>query len=183
MLPVDVDQLADLRGAWSPTPVTLSAAAMDIVDRVCRTTYPDALASLELAIVDARGAAIVNAWFVGTTGGNFGCEGLRIDPTGALLPAGFGSGTDASDAIPRPAADEVIAWYTTHQEAPMSTIAAAGLIGSNIAEVRFTAEAKPPIAATIMNGWFAAWLPDDWPRLTLRGYDADGVEVYAELDW
>lgn len=183
ILPIDADQLANLRGPWSPTPFPLPSAALEIVDSVCRRTYPEDLAALALVIVDARGEEIVNAWYVGTTGGNYGCEGLRIDPLGTLLPGGFGSGTGASELIPVVAPQEVIAWYTTHQEAPIASLAAAGPIGSSIAEVRFTAEGKPPIVATIMNGWFAVWLPDDWPRLTLRGYNADGTEVFANLDW
>lgn len=184
VLPVAAGELADLRGPWSPTPFTLPQAAIDIVDRACRSTYTEALDGLELAIVDARGGGIVNAWYVGTTGGNYGCEGTEIDPWGALVPAGFATGTDASDAIPTVAANEVVAWYGTHREAPIGTLASAGLIGSSIAQVRFTSEGKPAIVATIMNGWFAIWLPDDWgARLTLRGYDDAGVEVFANLDW
>ena len=65
----------------------------------------------------------------------------------------------------------------------MAIMTTAGLVGSNVAEVRFTAQGKPAIVATMMNGWFALWLPQDWPRLTLRGYDHLGVEVFATQDW
>jgi hypothetical protein len=181
-LPVDPDTLEVLRGPWTATPIALPPPSIPVVDLVCRTMLEDALAGYELAAVDARGEGLVNAFYVGTEGGNYGCENLQIDPSGELLAEGFGSGMP-SEPVPQPDADEVIAWYGTHQEAPRSMLTSAGLVGANVSEVRFTADGKPAIVATVMNGWFAMWLPDDWARLTLRGYDADGVEVFSNLDW
>ena len=180
---MDASALGALLGPWNPTPVAIDGGIMGVADRVCRTIHGESLWAYELQIVDARGAAILNAFYVGMAGGNFACENLLIDSFGQLHADGFGSGTDPSEGIPRPRPNEVIAWYGTHQEAPRSMITSAGLVGSNVAEVRFTADGKPDIVATVMNGWFAAWLPDEWARLTLRGYDADGVEVFATLDW
>lgn len=182
-LPVDVAMLATLRGDWSATPVDVSGDFIGVVDRACRAASEDGLELYELQIVDARGEELVNAIYVGVHGGNYGCQNLWIDPFGDLQPPEWGTGADPSEGHPQPGPDEVIAWYGTHQEAPRSMVTWAGLVGRNVAEVRFTADGKPDIVATMMNGWFAAWFPDDWSRLTLRGYDARGTEVYAALDW
>ena len=171
-----------LLGPWLHAPIDLAPEALVAIGEACRTLQ-DAPGEMVIALVDARGGGSADAYLASADGGLETCIGLQIDQSGTvgdfLMGNSYGPGR-WSAVGPR----EVDVVDRSHIEAPRDELHVAGLVGSDIAEVRFTADGREPIRATVMGGWFAAWLPAArYARYTLRGYDANGVEVFAIGDY
>lgn len=175
---IDAELTQRLRGPWSPVPITLPPDVVAIVDRACRAERREH-GRLELVVVDARGEGLVHVFYVAD--GEFSttnCLDMEVNPFGEIEALGFGNSDPTP--LPSPGEHDLIVWHQTREEAPRSIYHIAGLAGPRIATVRLTADGKVPIVASLANGWFAAWiLGEDYPRITIRGYDATGSEVDA----
>ena len=148
--------LADLLGPWRSEPLTIPDALAAAADRVCRAD-PAFPAGVTLALIDARGAGKLMAYYDGPAAGA-SCEYLEVSPTGEVtgsisstwtgqqpgaapgrLESGGSSGsTDAGGTV----------WQT-----------ASGRAGAGIAHVVIVVDGVGPVSATLRNGWFSAWWP------------------------
>jgi hypothetical protein len=165
-------QLRDVLGPWQPSPFVPDPQLVAAADATCRAFHRGSLGSL--VVVDVRGGGVVEAFYAEGQRDFFECTQMRVSETGQVTAdQGGGSG---GDPRPAPAAFELMHLGGGHSTGPNGEPRAAttfGRAGAGIARVQIQVAGQPPIVATLVNGWFAAWWPGG-PRATTLGFDGGG---------
>lgn len=163
--------------SWTPTPATLSDEARHAAAEQCRDAQQDGpgegyeteLRTADPAVVESRGAwtAVVLA-----TGDGFSALCITDDST-RLFTDWFGSiGTLSDDLAAGPRKLVATDLGTGTIDAGRLSVAA-GVAGSDVAEVSYHSPEHGIVNATVHDGRFALWLPGDDLAYAAR----DGVEV------
>jgi hypothetical protein len=71
---------AQLFGPWSPVPFALPPALRDTVDRACRAFIAPVPDDVRVAVMDARGLGIVQAYYWSDAGFQGQCIDVSLDP-------------------------------------------------------------------------------------------------------
>ena len=164
---------------WQPNPIPLDAGILQAIDRECRGSMAP-FPAVRLVVADARGDGVVQAQFAGPAGEAF-CMDMTIDrTTGRVAAVGGGSvGTGTSAVQLGPQAIESHSGMGTG--GPGDAIVrqtTSGRVGNGVAAVVIQMPGKPPIRASLANGWYLAWWPGPWPRGTkVLALDAVGGKV------
>ena len=163
-----------LHAPWQPVPFTLAGPIVEAVDRTCRSGFDDAFPQhTQLMVVDARGKGHVEAQYAGPDGSEASCI-VTIDELGRLEWDGGGAGSGGG-GWPVLQAFKLQAVGGYGSAVASST---GGRAGDGIATVLITMPGKPPVTASLANGWYLAWWPADWPPGTkVIGLDSLGRQV------
>ena len=166
-----------LHGPWQPVPFALAGPIVEAVDRTCRAGFEnDFPQQTQLMVVDVRGAGRVETQYAGPDGSEASCI-VMIDAAGRLEWGGGGTGSGGG-GWPALQAFNLQAIGGYGSEVASST---AGRAGGGIARVVIAIPGKPPVTASLANGWYLAWWPAEWPPGTkVIGLDALGQQVAQE---
>jgi hypothetical protein len=162
-----------LVGAWQSTPFALGAAQIAVISDACasaaRNDLGAAEADLPTAVVDARGEGFATA--------------ILADDTRAIqcLARLDGLGAARIDSVERLAPSKVAA--TADREIGLTSLLQfedreggrgflLGRIGPNASAVNAVLDDRSEVAASIANGWYAAWWPS--PRRATAIESIDG---------
>ena len=182
--------LAALTGPWQPTPLVLDPQTRSRAEQACRRDM-ELKAGAVAAVIDARGAGVVTLRMTGPSPG--GCNALQILPSGEIAGAGGGWGGGQAERLAPLVGADITSMETQTVDGGGLNVqgwSVYGRVGPAIATVVVIPPGGPPVTATRMNDWFAAWWPrragdppleglgPPWfPTFTVRGYDGLGVLV------
>jgi hypothetical protein len=165
-------------GAWRPEPVPIPASLVPKVDQACRANLGrDFPAGATLALIDARGGGVVQAYFASADGAWASCTHMVVDPLGGVS-AGRGHAVSAgglADLTPFELEFTDFTWSSDH---PITASYLVGRAGAGVARVEIRSPGQPSILASSANGWWAAWIHGPTPaRWSIVALDAVGREV------
>ena len=175
----------DLVGPWQAIPFVIDAGLRAKIEQTCRRDIEMPPGSLA-AVIDVRGERVATIRMTGQNPGS--CDALELTDRGEVTGAGAGWRQDQPEVLPELAPGAV-------GRVERQTVQGGGLdvrgwsvygrIGPSVAAVEVAPERGPSLAATVENGWFAAWWPVQpgdpdmnegfQPKVIVRGYDALGT--------
>lgn len=164
-------------GAWRPEPVPISPDLVAQVDQACRANLGrDFPAGATLALIDARGGGVVQAYFASPDGAWASCTHMVVDPLGGVS-AERGHVVSAGglrDLEPLQLEFTDFTWSSDH---PITASYLVGRAGAGVARVEIRSPGQPSILASSANGWWAAWIhgpmPAGWRIVALDAVDLE----------
>jgi hypothetical protein len=161
-------------GPWRPVPFALPGPITEAVDRTCRGFTEEFPQQARLVVIDARGAGRVEARYAGPNGVEATCTRMTIDATGRVVAGGGGIGIGGQEwRVLQPLEIEDQSGFGSNESST-----AMGRAGAGIATVVIVMPGKPPVTASLTNGWYLAWWPGAWPPGTkIVGLDSLGQTV------
>jgi hypothetical protein len=175
--PATAQQLA---GPWRPMPLSVGPETRAEFDAACRAD-PEMADDLTLVVIDARGEGRLVVGYVGPGGSDSWLEAT----IGAEPPTKCQIMSKSDRAAMLPLAERELRFSnvssTEGNEGWWSVIT--GRAGADIDQVIAEVPGSPRIVATLADGWFALWWPEEGePRFDFRllGLDEGGAEI-AEL--
>ena len=180
--------LAELTGPWQAAPLTLDPVMWGTIEGACRRDieFPAGAQALH---IDVRGGAVAIVRMTGAQSGT--CYALQITPDGRVNGAGGGMRSDAPEHWVIPAGTTLgpVEQQTVEGgDLKVTGRSVHGPVGAGIQSVIVQPLGQPQMAATVMNGWFAAWWPVALPQnqqgapiapgpFRIQGFDANGQLV------
>ncbi len=165
---------AAANGPWQPVPIALPAHIVQAVDRTCRSSFREFPQHTQLMVIDARGAGRIEAQYAAPNGEDATCASMTIDADGRVEAGGGGTGSRGQPWLALPALElETVSGYSSSEGSGTS-----GRVGAGVVTVVIAMPGRPPVTASIENGWYLAWWPGDWPPGTKAiGLDSLGQPV------
>jgi hypothetical protein len=170
---------AEVFGPWSPTPFQLAASLVTSIDTECRKSLDPFPSTVQLVVVDARGAGVAQVYYAADDGAEAACFDVVIRGDGRAEPSGAGRTKDPGEPHPPMGQFALAIVAVTRSGDPVAeTSQVEGRVGAGVARVEIVRPSESPIQASLANGWFAGWIRGLWPDgWHVVGYDATGVQV------
>jgi hypothetical protein len=175
--------IKEVLGPWQAAPFRLPPGFILGADQACRRDLAaDLPAGIVIAVADARGAGVVQLWYVGPNGASATCNDLTLGPDGSWVWMGGGSTGHQGAEWPAIAANAIVITDDSAAGRPITRSYLAGRSGAAIVAVRILRPGLIPVEASVANAWWGAWVEGAFPPQTvIRGYGAAG-QVLAEAN-
>jgi hypothetical protein len=175
---VELPLAGPIFGGWLPEPVPIPPNLVPPVDQACRANLgPDFPTRATLALIDARGGGVVQAYYASADGAWASCTHMVVDALGGVAAerGHIVSAGGLHDLEPLELEFTDFTWSSDH---PITASYLVGRAGAGVTRVEIRTPGQQLIVASSANGWWAAWIPGPMPaRWRIVALDGVGRDV------